>query len=380
MLKNAVHLPYTTRLGSSRPTLTYPFQSVYSLVPMSFLRKDRSRMQLFGSDGKASENGGQGSQPSNAHDSSSRKTVLSNLLSPSQSSLNNLTSAQDECASSADTVGNTTSKVAASAADSLTSPSGKTHDLAKQGIGSSVNVPGIRSSLSNASQESNSTHPVQYISRQILSRLKQPLNNNPSLSAVTSGLGKIPDSAVLPHSKDFPSSFDQSELTVGPGRQMHRPSESYSPRLSYANLHDAGKMGRETILKDDYQGFHKNPNQNANIAPLSHPIKPRFRKKGSLLGKLIHSNRKDLEGLMEASDLSDAGHPRKLLTVVSSGGSSISGKHKFRIPLISLHHHASLVTDASRTASLSEDLSDKYLERLSGAPSKNSSVSVPALI
>lgn len=335
-------------------------------------------MQLFGSDGNASENGGQASEPSNAHDSSSRKTMLSNLISPSQSSFNNLANAQNQGASGADNVANTTSKAATSAADSLVSSSGKAHDLAKQGIGSSVNVPGIRSSLGNASQEFNSTHPAQYISRQILSRLKHPLNNNPSLSTVTSGLGTIPDSAVLPHSKEFPSSFDLSEPSVGPGRQMHRPSESYSPRLSYANLHDAGKIGRESILKDDYQGFHKNPNQNANIPPLSQPIKPRFRKKGSLLGKLIHSNRKDLEGLMEASDLSDAGHPRKLLTVVSSGGSSISGKHKFRIPLISLHHHASLVTDASRTASLSEDLSDKYLERLSGAPSKNSSVSGPA--
>lgn len=45
---------------------------------------------------------------------------------------------------------------------------------------------------------------------------------------------------------------------------------------------------------NNYKGFHNNSRSGSSIPPLSHPMKPKFRKKGgSLLGKLIYSNRKD---------------------------------------------------------------------------------------
>lgn len=178
-------------------------------------------------------------------------------------------------------------------------------------------------------------------------------------------------------------------------------SESYSPPLSHANMHDAAKVTKSTPLKDDYQGFHRPPK--GNVTPLGEAVKPRFRKT-SLLGKLIHSNRKDSDA-GDASDGSDSfpspsATPTGVHHILSSSGNVFAGltrklhggltsaasaatqhlalaKHKFRIPLIAVHHPTH-ITDASRTASFSEDFSDRCSDKLSDLPSKNSSVSGPA--
>lgn len=360
---------------------------------MSFLRKDRSRSQLFGSDMSSAGptgNSSQGSDPSRLPDQTQRRTPYSPLSNPSitSSSLANNAATKLKLGSTSGSVQVPSSQLNPSNSSAIPPDSD-----------ASLIHSGSRRPVFKRNSGSGSG-PVPSIAP-----LAIALSDSPAPS-----LPGIVDSAVLPHSKEFPPSVDQSDSTSAPTRLQHRPSESYSPRLSYANLHDAAKLGNDNLIKDDYQGFHKNPTHAANIPPLSHPIKPRFRKKGSLLGKLIHSNRKDLEGLIDASDVSDSstvtgfsgasagtshhiGHSfvglsRKLHALASSahlaaasastGNVASSTKHKFRIPLISLHHHASLISDASRTASLSEDLSDKYSEKLSGPPSKNSSVSGPA--
>lgn len=249
--------------------------------------------------------------------------------------------------------------------------------ISTQGSSLGPSSTGVRSSINNTT----ATNPESQFAHSRHTMTKKTSNLSHSSTMLPEFLASS-DSAVLPHTKEFPISLDHSEPTTGLGKLHHRPSESYSPRLSFANLQDAGKIESSTVLRDDYQGFHKNPSHKANIPPLSHPIKPRFRKKGSLLGKLIHSNRKDSEGLVDTSDFSDSAASihttRRLHTVLSASQGSATGKHKFRIPLISLHHHASIITDASRASSVSEDLSDKYSEKLSGTPSKNSSVSGPA--
>lgn len=354
---------------------------------MSFLRRDRSRSQLFSNDGNVTGSGnGQSSDQVKIPDPASRKppySPLGNSPSTSSNNVKNITQQQQQQQQLQQQQQNQlqqqlnhqggTGNLNQSRQNSFSSPSST----------SNLHTGGLRSSLSNST-------PTIPESSQLQSQLgaASRLAIVPKKSSgfhgaiVPPGLATMPDSAVLPHLKEFPTSLDQSDSNSGTGRLSHRPSESYSPRLSYANLQDAGKSGSNSTLKDDYQGFHKNPAHNANIPPLSHPIKPRFRKKGSLLGKLIHSNRKDLEGLIDTSEISDSAASvqggRRLHGNSSVSGPNSVGKHKFRIPLISLHHHASIITDASRHASLSEDLSDKYSEKLSGPPSKNSSVSGPA--
>ncbi|WPK24186.1 hypothetical protein PUMCH_001450 [Australozyma saopauloensis] len=349
---------------------------------MSFLRRDRSRSQLFGSDAAAAGSAGQGSEPKASADAGLRRTPISPLTNHHPQ----------------------------------TNPSAQSHlggNKPRSGLSAVTSAPS--SSSTSTSGPLNQQEDLLYVSLN-----RQPIFRRNTGTQAGAGLETIPDAAVLPHTREFPpsSTLENPEYQsagapapAGPGRLVHRASESYSPRLSYSNLQEAAKVGRgdsrETILKDDYQGFHRNPAHagTGNVPPLAHPIKPRFRKKGSLLGKLIHSNRKDLEGLIDASDASDyasgstsgggmshGGHglssiSRKLHAGLSNSSHSLAAavapaplsatKHKFRIPLISLHHHAAL-TDASRAASLSEDLSDKYSEKLSGPPSKNSSVSGPA--
>lgn len=142
-------------------------------------------------------------------------------------------------------------------------------------------------------------------------------------------------------------------------------------------------------LKDNYKGFHSNRrSKGINIPPLSHPIKPKFKKKsGSLLGKLIYSttSRKDSDASNYSNDSQN--HTSNHLTSfnpppnvrdfdqndtrnsntntssrqnsvgssgnnssninqhnrksVSSSGSANSGKHKFRIPSLNLHNNQS---------------------------------------
>ena len=128
-----------------------------------------------------------------------------------------------------------------------------------------------------------------------------------------------------------------------------------------------GPRGRNrAILKTTIRGFTQNKRSEglANIPPLAHPIKPRFRKKGSsLLGKLIYSSRKDSEGSQQSGELApqhsievepempeerdqqrrnssgnNGGQTQVKQKSVSSAGSN-SSKHKFRIPSISLDHH-----------------------------------------
>lgn len=151
---------------------------------------------------------------------------------------------------------------------------------------------------------------------------------------------------------------------------------NYSPRSSVVSLSgphvqsntnsEIPVTGESSQVKDNYRGFHANkrPKGLANIPPLSHPIKPRFRKKGgSLLGKLIYSSRKDSESSQQSSEIgqqlstdmdsdesnaieqnrrnssgnTSTSNPHSKKSV-SSGGSN-TAKHKFRIPSISLDHH-----------------------------------------
>ncbi|ODV80604.1 adenylate cyclase [Suhomyces tanzawaensis NRRL Y-17324] len=168
------------------------------------------------------------------------------------------------------------------------------------------------------------------------------------------------------HTKDSASNFSQ---------------DNYSPRssvVSFPMTHEEEEMAsgdpvRSTTsnLKDNYRGFHANqhPRGGSNTPPLTHPIKPRFKKKsGSLLGKLIYSSRKEVEPVSELQSISPQNdafyHPggsdsRSRQNSVSntnrsasvgssnthhqrksaSSTSSSSSKHKFRIPSISLDHH-----------------------------------------
>lgn len=150
----------------------------------------------------------------------------------------------------------------------------------------------------------------------------------------------------------------------------------YSPRSSIVSLStpptqsnnnsELAVSSEQSHIKDNYKGFHANkrPKGLANIPPLAHPIKPRFRKKGSsLLGKLIYSSRKDSEGSQQSGELApqhsievepempeerdqqrrnssgnNGGQTQVNKKSVSSAGSN-SSKHKFRIPSISLDHH-----------------------------------------
>lgn len=73
---------------------------------------------------------------------------------------------------------------------------------------------------------------------------------------------------------------------------------NYSPRSSivYSDDQVNNKSANQTGVGSDYKGFHHGRKPGNNVPPLSQPIKPRFRKKGSsLLGKLIYSTRKDSE-------------------------------------------------------------------------------------
>lgn len=146
-------------------------------------------------------------------------------------------------------------------------------------------------------------------------------------------------------------------------------SDNYSPRSSVVSL---SASPDEDVL-NNYRGFHRRSGPQANIPPLSQPIKPRFRKKGSsLLGKLIHSNRKDsdLAVLAALNDL-EMPEPGAALGVQSlqasrkSVASNTSSKHKFRLPLIShhlLHHHQEGLL---RNPSISEEGQQKSSEHSS---------------
>lgn len=160
----------------------------------------------------------------------------------------------------------------------------------------------------------------------------------------------------------------------------HAHEEDYSPRSSIVSIskmssnsepEDTHSSEHPHInLKDNYKGFHANiRGKGVNIPPLSHPIKPRFKKKsGSLLGKLIYSTtaRKDSDTSNHSNDSSSHSHhlstpvseatssrhnsigsgsnvsqSQPTRKSVSSSGSNSSSKHKFRLPSITSHSSTS---------------------------------------
>lgn len=145
----------------------------------------------------------------------------------------------------------------------------------------------------------------------------------------------------------------------------YRDPENYSPRLLIVLMAPSQVVEPHPLhLKDNYRGFHANKRtRGVNVPPLLQPIKPRFKKKSSLLlGKFIYLTRKDLElsqDLGMAPDTEEVphsphlglilGHERLLVGLnnytttgtrksVSSLGLLASSKHKFRLPLLLAHH------------------------------------------
>lgn len=188
---------------------------------------------------------------------------------------------------------------------------------------------------------------------------------------------------VSPHTNEFPDG------------NVRPPVEGYSPRLSYALLPALELPSSEkSVLKDDYRGFHKNKGVRSNVPPLAQPIKPRFRKKGNtLLGKLIHSSRKDSDALLHTADSTESTVPheneseREQQDSINTGNSVApiaaaatrksvssngSGKHKFRLPSISLHHQHS-ISESPRHHSILEE--SRFSGKLSGPSSKHNSFS-----
>lgn len=109
--------------------------------------------------------------------------------------------------------------------------------------------------------------------------------------------------SALHRTKSFlsPKSSSVKPQTVGKKSQrflknMNQNEDNYSPRSSIVYINegvedDSSKHEKGVEDLRNYKGFHKF-NNFSNIPPLSNPIKPKFKKKSSLLGKLIY-NRKD---------------------------------------------------------------------------------------
>lgn len=206
----------------------------------------------------------------------------------------------------------------------------------------------------------------------------------------------IPAVPISPNTQEFEESHSKKFVPV-----QHQ-SENYSPRLSFANLAllSNHSQNSQPAPHDGYRGFHKKGSF-SNVPPLQHPIRPRFKKKGtSLLGKLIHSNRKGSDPSIYLND--DLGSETGAPAATAASGNSTtgsfnpsagsanpglspqnrksvssnsSGKHKFRLSSIT-SHHLHHFGDLHRTVSLSED-SDKMSDRLSAPNSKHNSVSGP---
>lgn len=97
----------------------------------------------------------------------------------------------------------------------------------------------------------------------------------------------------------------------------------HSTHSAHSDTHGEPRDRRDPprVVRDDYRGFHRS-GVHAIVPPLAHPIKPLFRKRGlGLLGKWMHQR----PGGNASSASSMAGEPDR-------------AKHKFRLPLISLHH------------------------------------------
>ncbi|KAG7660361.1 uncharacterized protein J8A68_006128 [[Candida] subhashii] len=168
-----------------------------------------------------------------------------------------------------------------------------------------------------------------------------------------------------------------------------REDNNYSPKSSVISLPQLNPSNANN-LRENYRGFHANkrPKGIANVPPLAHPIKPRFKKKsGSLFNKLIYSSsRKESESSVpedqqqqqqqsshhyflhhnqddskshksstsspastRATSIASTDTPQmqSLAGAISSpsqrksasSSSSTGSKHKFRIPSITLDHH-----------------------------------------
>ncbi|CAI5760435.1 unnamed protein product [Candida verbasci] len=148
----------------------------------------------------------------------------------------------------------------------------------------------------------------------------------------------------------------------------------YSPRSSISLLPQF--VSNNHHLKENYRGFHANkrPKGIGNVPPLSQPIKPRFKKKGSsLLNKLIYSNKKDdanfIHSLPQHSSSQDdfysssssrnnsihsgENEQRKSNSSASSSGS----KYKFRLPSFT-DFHSLQMTEAEPKISIDLNLNE----------------------
>lgn len=128
--------------------------------------------------------------------------------------------------------------------------------------------------------------------------------------------------AMSPTSSQFPPGFNP-EYTGSAGAAA--PSDDYSPRLLVLYPPgDSPEVETNTKLKENYKGFHANkrPRGIANVPPLSHPIKPRFKKKPTLLlGKWIYLLRKeDEQPLMKRALTGGVGGQRHLVPLAPLHG------------------------------------------------------------
>lgn len=148
---------------------------------------------------------------------------------------------------------------------------------------------------------------------------------------------------------NFKDKQDQPEVSPP------RDDNNYSPRSSVVYIPEDEEVSNENL--DLYKGFHADKRHGPNVPPLSHPIKPRFRKKGSsLLGKLIYSNRKDSESSNtsqatgdeepnydHSNDTRNTSVVSNRKSVGSSQSSGSSNRFKFRLSSHAneLNHHQS---------------------------------------
>lgn len=155
--------------------------------------------------------------------------------------------------------------------------------------------------------------------------------------------------------------------SVTSASNVHEPSSRHGGSMSHAtndeflaNPHEKRHSRAEPLhsaankIKDNYRGLHgnKRPSNSTSVPPLQSPIKPNFKKKGSiLLGKIIGTTRKDLV----SSD-----HLRELQELQESPQG-----------MFSWYHSAPIHTSLSRHSSVSGGLGPNFLS-LTSSNSKRS--------
>lgn len=354
---------------------------------MTFLKKDKSKLDLrlmfsmssaggaqSGSDQGKEPGQGQGQNPDKPEQPPKEKTSFSQKLSM------NLFSAPSSRKPSATPLSHPASQRVPSSAQETR------HSFKPSVLAQSASVP--EPLPTNTSFGSNVTFtPLSQKNREA-GAAKEGLGL--LLPVLLLGLGSLEHQGpgrleVRSHSSGSVIQDDQQPGQGRPGFYRTNTADNYLPRLLVVlmpqlpeSLREKDQANDDSVLKNNYRGFHGTKAPQANVPPLSQPIKPRFRKKGSsLLNKLIHSNRKDSEP-SEQSATTTAPSEHK--------GSTSSSKHKFRLPSISLHHHHGNPASSdhvSRHASISEESShqlDKVLDAsrrksassASGAPLQSS--------